>query len=69
MTEADHENMCSIVSQWESLTLRQKQVISMVVNGKSTQEIAENFYVKTSTVRSHISNAMEKFYIETRDDF
>lgn len=57
-----------IIASWNQLTLRQQQVIAMVVKGYTTREIATQLDTSTSNVRSHISRAMAAFGVHNRDD-
>ena len=42
------------------LTKREKDVFVLLVQNKSTREIAEILNISEKTVRNHISNAMQK---------
>ena len=42
------------------LTKREKEVFSLLVDNKSTKEIADILNISEKTVRNHISNTMQK---------
>lgn len=42
------------------LTKREKEVFSLLIQNKSTKEIADSLFISEKTVRNHISNAMQK---------
>ena len=42
------------------LTKREKDVFILLIQNKSTKEIAEDLKISEKTVRNHISNAMQK---------
>ena len=42
------------------LTKREKDVFVLLVQNKSTREIAEILNISEKTVRNHVSNAMQK---------
>ena len=42
------------------LTKREKDVFMLLINNKSTKEIAEYLNISEKTVRNHVSNAMQK---------
>ena len=42
------------------LTKREKDVFALLIQNKSTREIAEHLNISEKTVRNHISNAMQK---------
>lgn len=42
------------------LTKREKDVFELLVQNKSTREIANTLNISEKTVRNHVSNAMQK---------
>ena len=48
------------------LTKREKEVFSLLVNNKSTKEIAKELNISEKTVRNHISNVMQKLGVKGR---
>ena len=48
------------------LTKREKQIVELVVEGKSSQEIADGLYVCKKTVDFHLANAYEKLRVNNR---
>ena len=42
------------------LTVREKTVFELLIDNKSTKEIAEELNISEKTVRNHISNVMQK---------
>lgn len=48
------------------LTLREKEVLGLVVNGISTERIASTLYLSEETVRNHIRHIYEKLQVHTR---
>jgi DNA-binding NarL/FixJ family response regulator len=52
----------------ESLSMREKQVLSMVVTGFTNAEIATKLYLAESTVKSHLSSAYNKLGVASRKD-
>jgi DNA-binding CsgD family transcriptional regulator len=55
-----------VVQRWGTLTRREKQVVALLCQGKSTRQIATRLDTKPSTIDSHISHAMHKFDLRTR---
>lgn len=48
------------------LTKREKEVFTLLVNNKTTKEIAMELGISEKTVRNHISNAMQKLGVKGR---
>ena len=48
------------------LTKREKEVFSLLVENKTTKEIAEVLSISEKTVRNHISNTMQKLGVKGR---
>ena len=42
------------------LTKREREVFELLIENKTTSEIAEDLKISEKTVRNHISNAMQK---------
>lgn len=42
------------------LTKREKDVFTLLIQNKSTKEIAQTLGISEKTVRNHVSNAMQK---------
>ena len=50
----------------ELLTARERDVVALVAEGLSNEEIAERWYVSQATVRTHVSRAMTKLNARDR---
>ncbi|PKG23379.1 response regulator transcription factor [Niallia nealsonii] len=48
------------------LTEREKEVLSLVADGKNTKEIADELSIKTGTVRNYISMILDKLEVKNR---
>lgn len=48
------------------LTNREKEVFNLLVNNKSTKDIAEILNISEKTVRNHISNVIQKLGVKGR---
>lgn len=53
---------------YESLSEREKEILSWVAKGYSNKEIAEHLVISVKTVESHKSNLMEKLNLKTRPE-
>ncbi len=52
----------------EVLTMREREVLKLLAEGKRSKEIAEALYISPHTVRRHRSNIMEKLNIKNLAD-
>ncbi|MCX7983924.1 MAG: response regulator transcription factor [Bacteroidetes bacterium] len=50
-----------------ALSEREREIIQHVVNGNSTQQIAEQLFISEHTVRTHIKNIFKKLGTHTRE--
>lgn len=48
------------------LTKREQEVFELLVQDKTTKEIAQDLFISEKTVRNHISNAMQKLGVKGR---
>ena len=48
------------------LTGREREVFELLVQDKTTKEIAEVLFISEKTVRNHISNVMKKLNVKGR---
>ena len=48
------------------LTGREREVFELLVQDKTTREIAEILFISEKTVRNHISNVMKKLNVKGR---
>jgi LuxR family transcriptional regulator, transcriptional regulator of spore coat protein len=48
------------------LTKREKEVFDLLVQDKTTRDIAQELFISEKTVRNHISNAMQKLGVKGR---
>ena len=50
----------------EPLTEREREVLQLVVEGKSNQEIAQGLVISESTVKNHLRNILGKLHLRNR---
>ncbi|WP_407656474.1 helix-turn-helix domain-containing protein [Massilibacterium senegalense] len=48
------------------LTKREREVFELLVQDKTTREIAEELFISEKTVRNHISNTIQKLGVKGR---
>ncbi|MEV0247486.1 response regulator transcription factor [Nocardia sp. NPDC050712] len=60
------ESRVGAAESLEVLTAREREVLAMVAEGLSNEEIAEQAYVSPLTVRTHVQRAMSKLGVQNR---
>lgn len=55
-------------SSYETLSQREKEILSLIAMGYSNKEIAEQLIISVKTVETHKSNVMEKLGLRTRPE-
>ena len=48
------------------LTKREREVFELLVQDRTTKEIAEQLFISEKTVRNHISNTIQKLQVKGR---
>ncbi|MFC9777810.1 helix-turn-helix domain-containing protein [Paenibacillus chitinolyticus] len=59
MKGSDHKNKFL-------LTNREREVFELLVQDKTTKDIAQQLFISEKTVRNHISNVMQKLNVKGR---
>lgn len=50
----------------ESLTERERQALSLIAEGRNNREIAEQLFISEKTVKTHVSNILNKLQLDDR---
>jgi len=50
----------------EELTLRETEVLRLIAGGHSNKEIANTLYISEKTVKTHVSNILQKLHLADR---
>lgn len=51
---------------YEDLTKREAEILMLIAQGKSNQEIADELFITLKTVKTHVSNILSKLEVEDR---
>lgn len=62
----DKLNQEKPVEKYEELTSRELEVLLLMAQGESNQEISENLFISLKTVKTHVSNVLMKLDVEDR---
>lgn len=54
------------VSLHEQLTEREKEILLLIAEGKTNQQIADELYIAIKTVKVHVSNILSKLEVQDR---
>jgi DNA-binding NarL/FixJ family response regulator len=57
-----------IGQRWASLTERERQVLTLVAQGKTDQQIAEKLHLQVKTVGNHVSSILKKLNAASRTE-
>lgn len=60
------QNKTTIRDDIEPLTEREKEVLKLVAQGKTNQEIAEELFVRDVTVKTHLNTIFKKLKVKSR---
>ncbi|TRX48706.1 hypothetical protein FNH22_28505 [Fulvivirga sp. M361] len=52
----------------DPLTVRETEIVELIIQGKRNQEIANQLFVELSTVKSHINNIYKKTEVKDRKE-
>ncbi len=56
------------LDNYEELTARQKEVLHLIAEGMTNEEIAEQLVVAVGTVKNHVHNVLDKLNLVSRQD-
>lgn len=54
--------------RWNSLTEREREILTLVAQGKTDQQIAEELHLQTKTVGNHVSSILKKLNAASRTE-
>ncbi len=66
LNEFVSKNLSNQKSPEETLTLREKEVLTLIAEGASNKEIAYKLNISENTVKNHLRNIMEKLHLQNR---
>ena len=68
LTEAEAEAVAESCRVLNQLTNREKEVMSLLLEGKKRKDIAEKLFVTESTIKKHSASIYKKLEVENRKE-
>ncbi|MEO8678867.1 MAG: response regulator transcription factor [Vicinamibacterales bacterium] len=65
---AEHDRAAASTGQHERLTIRERQIVSLIEQNLSNKEIAQHLGIEVATVKNHVHNVLEKLNLRRRVD-
>lgn len=53
-------------TDWDKLTPREQQIVRLIATGANNEEIANQLYISTRTVKNHITNILSQLNLRNR---
>ena len=60
--------VCSTLGEDKKLTIRQTQILELILNGKTRKEIASKLIISENTVKMHTSMLYDVLGVKNKDD-
>jgi len=57
-----------VMSKWESLSPRQKEVAIFIEKGMTNEEIAKRLSISNETIKTHVANILRKFNVNEKSE-
>ncbi len=58
----------TVQARWESLTEREQEVLTLICQGQSNQQIAQSLRIRAKTVGNHVSSILDKLGVASRTE-
>lgn len=62
----NHGKEMADIALYDDLTSREREVLRLIAQGKSNQEIADELFITLKTVKTHVSNILAKLEVDDR---
>lgn len=62
----NYQYLLEVISEKYNISVREKEIIALIAKGMSNDEIMDELYISSSTVRNHIYNIYKKIGINSR---
>jgi DNA-binding CsgD family transcriptional regulator len=68
MSQSQQTDIVRQIKTLDPLTVREQEVLQLILSGKSNREIAEALFISESTVKTHIRNIFSKYDVGSRSE-
>jgi DNA-binding CsgD family transcriptional regulator len=66
MSQSQQTDIVSQIKTLDPLTIREQEVLQLILSGKSNREIAESLFISENTVKTHARNIFSKYDVSSR---
>lgn len=66
MSQSQQTNIIQQIKTLDPLTVREQEVLQLILSGKSNREIAEDLFISVNTVKTHARNIFSKYDVKSR---
>lgn len=64
----ENEMACSLQHKLDQLSFKEKDVLTLILSGKSNKEISSQLFIEHSTLKSHINHIYKKLDVKSRKE-
>ena len=66
MNQTQQTEIIHLTKALDPLTVREQELLKLILSGKSNREIAEALYISENTVKTHVRNIFSKYDVSSR---
>jgi DNA-binding NarL/FixJ family response regulator len=66
MSQSQQTDIIQLIKTVDPLTVREQEVLQLILSGKSNREIAGALFISESTVKTHARNIFSKYDVGSR---
>lgn len=66
MSKVQQTTVMSLIQTLDPLTIREQEVLQLILSGKPNREIADVLHISESTVKTHVRNIFSKYDVQSR---
>ena len=66
MSQSQQKDIVRQIKTLDPLTVREQEVLQLILSGRSNREIAAALFISESTVKTHVRNIFSKYDVSSR---